>query len=63
MLENNNIKYKTDTIGFFAIMVNIPDKKEIIAIKSRNSIKNPLNVCVTTYISHIDKFKILITWT
>ena len=44
MLENNNIKYKTDTIGFFVIMMNIPEKIAIKAIKFKKIVENPLNV-------------------
>ena len=44
MFPNKLIKYKTDTTGFFATIVNIPDKKQIIAIISKNSAINPLNI-------------------
>jgi hypothetical protein len=62
ILENNNIKCKTDTIGFFAIIVNIPDKKEITIIIFKNPTKNPLNISGIIYKFHISKFIILITW-
>jgi hypothetical protein len=29
MLENNNIKYKTDTIGFFVTTIKIPEIRDI----------------------------------
>ena len=29
MLENNKIRYNTDTTGFFVITINIPDKTDI----------------------------------
>lgn len=44
IFPNKDIKCKTETIGFLAIIVNIADKKETIAIKSRNSTINPLNI-------------------
>lgn len=44
MFPNKLIKYRTDTTGFFAIIVNIADKKQIIAITSKNSAINPVNM-------------------
>lgn len=36
MLENKNIRYKTDTMGFLVITINIPDKidKDVIIYKN-----------------------------
>lgn len=43
MLENNNIKYKTEITGFLVTMINIPKNIEIRANKSKKPNQNPLN--------------------
>ena len=60
MLENNNIKYKTDTIGFFVIIIKIPEKKAIKANKSKKVVENPLNEsCI---INTLNIIKILLSF-
>ena len=44
MLENNKIKYKTETTGFLLIIINTPDNNDNNMIKFKNSMKNPLKV-------------------
>jgi len=63
ILANKDIKYKTDTIGFLAIIVNIADKKETTTIISKKPTKNPLNFSITIYKFHINNLLILIIWT
>jgi hypothetical protein len=36
MLENSNIRYKTDTIGFLVITIKIPDRMEIEVMIYKN---------------------------
>jgi len=36
MLENNNIRYKTDTIGFLVITIKIPEIVDIVVIIYKN---------------------------
>jgi hypothetical protein len=60
MLANNNIKYKTDTIGFFVIIMNIPEKIAIKANKSKKVVENPLNEsCI---INTLNIIKILLSF-
>ena len=40
--EENNIKYNTDTIGFLAVITNIPNEIEIIGIMIKNIAGYPL---------------------
>ena len=44
ILENSKIKYKTETIGFLAIIVKIAAKNDIIFKISRNIDRNPLDM-------------------
>jgi hypothetical protein len=39
MLENNNIKYKTDIIGFLVTIINIPNNIDNIANISKNPVE------------------------
>ena len=60
MLANNNIKYKTDTIGFFVIIMNIPEKIAIKANKSKKVVENPLNEsCIINTLNIIKIFIII----
>lgn len=55
MLENNNIRYKTDTIGFLVITIKIPDKMDIEVIIYKNTTLKPLKklkVSNKKYIKH-----------
>lgn len=36
MLENSNIRYKTDTTGFLVITIKIPDIVDIEAMRDKN---------------------------
>ena len=42
MLENSNIRYRTDTIGFLVTTIKIPDIIDIEVIMYKNIILNPL---------------------
>lgn len=49
MFENNNIKNNTDIIGFLVTIIKIPDIKDIIHIRSKNIIENPLKISGIRY--------------
>jgi len=36
MLENNNIRYKTDTMGFLVITIKIPDRIDMDVMIYKN---------------------------
>ena len=55
MLANNKIKYNTDTIGFFVIIIEIPEIIAIIAIKSKKLVEYPLYKSGITYRLNIKK--------
>lgn len=42
MLENSNIRYKTDTIGFLVITIKIPDRMDIEVMIYKNITWKPL---------------------
>ena len=42
MLENNSIRYKTDTIGFLVITIKIPERIDIKVIMYKNVAWKPL---------------------
>ena len=54
--ENNNIKYKTDIIGFLVIIINIPNNIGIIVKKNKNSVEYPYVIFFNKYKFDI-KFK------
>ena len=44
MLENNNIRYKTDTMGFLVITIKIPDRIDMDVMIYKNITWKPLNI-------------------
>jgi hypothetical protein len=56
MDENNNIKYKTDIIGFLVIIINIPSNIGVIVKKNKNSVEYPYVIFFNKYKFDI-KFK------
>jgi len=43
MLENNRIKYSTETTGFLVIIINIPEKRETTVKAYKKPNEKPLN--------------------